>query len=89
MIVQLIVIKCVQICEAVWAESHTQSTTPIRDRRTHGRTDMNLCPPFGAFTPRGTITLITPRSFVFEMNIFGNTILSTYRYNIKNTIYHI
>ena len=36
MIVQLIVIKCVQICEAVWAESRTQSTTPIRDGRTHG-----------------------------------------------------
>ena len=39
MIVQLIGIKCVQICEAVWVESRTQSTTPIRDGRTDGRTD--------------------------------------------------
>ena len=29
MIVQLIGIKCVQICEAVWAESRTQSTTRL------------------------------------------------------------
>ena len=38
MIVQLIGIKCVQICEAVWAESRTQITTPIRDGRTDTRT---------------------------------------------------
>ena len=30
MIVQLIGIKCVQICEAVWAESRTQSTTHLK-----------------------------------------------------------
>ena len=35
MIVQLIGTKYVQIYEAVWAESHTQSTTPIRNGRTH------------------------------------------------------
>ena len=49
MIVQLIGIKCVQICEAVWAESRTQNNTPIRnghtDRRTDGRTDMNPMSP--------------------------------------------
>ena len=30
MIVQLIGTKCVQICEAVWAESRTQSTTHLK-----------------------------------------------------------
>ena len=51
MIVQLIGTKYVQICEAVWAESRTQSTTPIRDglrdARTDTRTDARtwiLCP---------------------------------------------
>ena len=39
MIVQLIGIKYIQICEAVLAESRTQSTTPIRDGRTDTRTD--------------------------------------------------
>ena len=38
MIVQLIGTKYVQICEAVWAESRTQSTTPIRDGHTDAQT---------------------------------------------------
>ena len=48
MIVQLIGTKYLQICEAVWTESRTQSTTPIRDGRTDTRTDARtwiLCPP--------------------------------------------
>ena len=52
MIVQLIGTKYVQICEALWAETRTQSTTHIRDGRKDG---CILCPPFGAFAPRGTI----------------------------------
>ena len=39
MIVQLIGTKYVQICEAVRAESRTQSTTRIRDGRTDAQTD--------------------------------------------------
>ena len=31
-------VQYVQICEAVWTESRTQSTTSIRDTRTDGRT---------------------------------------------------
>ena len=57
MIVQLIGIKCVQICKAAWAESHTQSTTPIRDGRTHactdGCTDMNPMSPVRGIHPAG------------------------------------
>ena len=50
MIVQLIVIKCVQICEAIWAESRTQSTTPIRDGWTHGH---EYYVPRSGHSPRG------------------------------------
>ena len=59
MIVQLIGIKCVQICKVVWAESRTQSTTPIWNGRTHGHEsakDKNIdiinlfCGVMGAFT---------------------------------------
>ena len=51
MIVQLISTKYVQICEAAWAVSRTQSTTPIRDRRKDGHTDMN--PNNNSYVPRG------------------------------------
>ena len=57
MIVQLIGTKYMQICEVVWAESRTQSTTRIRDRRTDGRTDahtdMNPMSPVRAIRPKG------------------------------------
>ena len=53
MIVQLIGIKCVQICEAVWAESRTQSTTPIRDGRTDGHE--SYVPRLGHSPHGGTI----------------------------------
>ena len=87
MIVQLICIKCVKICEAVWAESRTQSTTPIRygrtDAPTHARTWI-LCPPFGAlapwgtFTPRGTKTcLLFIRSILASLQLSKTSLLIT------------
>ena len=66
MIVQLIDTKCVQICEAVWAESLTQSTTHIRDgrtderthtARTHAHTHTHPMSPVRGIRPRGTINI--------------------------------
>ena len=51
MIVQLIGTKYVKICEAVWAKSHTQNTTPIRDGWTHWRTDMYPMSPVRGIRP--------------------------------------